>query len=302
MALVEPRDYYAQRRGGPRPTENLDSLKSILGSEILRLEGDGLFQWHLGFVCLAAGYVLGQAEGATEVRAYVYWATGQDLWPFSQSLPDMDENSLFTVIEFLHDHSATPTKFQRHDWNDCGIHVESADDARGRQQFRSVINRYLPRYKSGYELQPNGEVWHLSPLGLGDRTPEKTGDPLIDNKVEHAIATFRRRGATDAQKRDAVKNLADILELGRSLNATGLPSKDENRLFEIANEYGIRHHKPSERNKYDSGIWLDWIFYTFLNAVALMAAIRNREARAQDPPPPLPPPLLKTDDLDDLPF
>ena len=209
-ALVEPRDYYAQRQGDPRPTDNLVGLKRILRTEFLRLEWNGLFQWHLGFACVDDGYVLGLAEGATEVSSYAYWTIGKDLWPFSESLPDMDEDDVFTVIEFLHDHSATPTKSRHHDWNGCGVHVESTDDARGREQFRSVINRYLPRYKSGYELQSNGEVWHLSPLGLDDRTPERTGDPLIDDKVEHAIETFRRRSATEAQKRDAVKNLGMV--------------------------------------------------------------------------------------------
>ena len=287
--MVQPRDYYRHRRGGQRPTQNLDGLKAILVAELSGLEADGLFQWHLGKDCVDAGYIPGQSARA-DPRAYVHFLLGRDIWPFDESLPTLEEDWVFTVLEFLHDHAAMPTEFSHHTWADCGIHVESADEASGHEEFRLVINRYLARYGSGYELQPSGEIWHLTPSGLEDRSPEETGDKSIDDKVQHAMSTFRRHNATDEQKRDAIKNLADVLELLRSAADTGLPSKDEDRLFEIANQYGIRHHNTRQKTEYESRIWLDWIFYAFLNAVALTTAIRNREA------------VRKLEPSDDLPF
>ena len=287
--MVEGRDYYSQRQGGPRPTDSLDGLKSILVAEFSRLEADGLFQWHLGYYCVDAGYVRGQSA-ATDPGAYVHWSLGHDIWPFNQSLPNLDEARVFTVLEFLHDHAALPTESSFHGFDYCGLHVESADDTAGREEFRYVVNRYLAKYRSGYELQPNGEIWDLTPPGLEDLLPEATGDSSIDDKVHHAMSMFRRHGATDEQKRDAIRNLADILEHLRDSVGTGLPSKDEADLFKIANNFGIRHHNTRQRTEYDSGVWLDWIFYACLNAVALANAIRNRQTGRYLEP------------VDDLPF
>ena len=288
--MVQPRDYYAHRQRGEPLAQNLHGLKRILIAEFSRLEAEkGLFQWHLGKECVDAGRISGQSAGS-DPGAYVHFLLDRDIWPFDESLPLMDEDGVFTVIEFLHDHAAMPRESWHHDYAGCGLHVKSADNVSGRAEFRNVVNRYLGRYMSGYELQPNGEIWDLTPPGLEDLLPEATGDSSIDDKVHHAMSMFRRHGATGEQKRDAIRNLADILEHLRDSVGTGLPSKDEADLFKIANNFGIRHHNTRQRTEYDSGVWLDWIFYACLNAVALANAIRNRQTGRYLEP------------VDDLPF
>ena len=42
---------------------------------------------------------------------------------------------------------------------------------------------------------------------------------------------------------------------------------DEGYLFDIANNYAIRHHNPDQKTDYQAGVWLDWMFYAFLNAI-----------------------------------
>ena len=273
------RDYYAQRHGERRPTEDIEGLRGIVAAEYSRLERAGYFQWHLGYRCVDAGDVAGYSAGVDQ-GAYVRWHLGRDdLWPFTESLPQLDETWIFTVLEFLHDHAAKPIRSRNHTFSDCGIHVESADETSGREEFRDSINRYLPRYRSGFEMQDNGEVWSIAPAGLEDRRPLATGRDDIDPRVAHAIGVFRRHGATDEDKRDAIRNLADVIELLRSGNGTGLPTEDEDRLFEIANRFGIRHHNRKQRTGYDAGIWLDWVFYSFLNAVALFTELAARDAQ-----------------------
>lgn len=275
--MGEHRDYYAFRRGAQRPSESIENLRRILAAEYRRLEHMGYFQRHFGKDCVDSGNLPGESCGS-DPAAYVQWALGRDLWPFEESIVGLDEDWIFTVLEFLHDHVAKPVRTRPHDWDDCGLHVLSSDEEGGRVDFRNSMNRYLPRYKDGYELQDDGEIWRAAPTGLDTLMPADTGNEAIDSRVRHAIATFRHRNASDEQKRDAIRNLADVLEYLREEGKTGLPTKDEDRLFEIANQYAIRHHNPRQRTSYDAGIWLDWMFYAFLNGVALAGKLSTRQS------------------------
>lgn len=277
--MAEHRDYYAFRRGAERPNEGIENLRRILIAEFRRLEHEGYFQHHLGKYCPDEDYIPGASSGS-DPAAHVQWELGRDLWPFEESLSWLDEDWVFTVLEFLHDRSAKPIRTRYHDWDNCGLHVLSSDESEGRFEFRECMNQYLSRYEDGYQIQENGEIWRAVPSGLESLVPERTELPQIDDRVQHAIATFRHRSASNEQKRDAVKNLADVLEYLREEAGTGLPNKDEARLFEIANQYAIRHHNPSQKTDYDSGVWLDWIFFAFLNAIALATAIIARKSTA----------------------
>ena len=227
---------------------------------------------------------------------------GFETWPLNRlqesyrrdDAVELIEDEAFSLTEFLYDHAAKPTNTRYHSYGQCGIHVDNADEAAGKAEFAERINGILSR--CGYELQSNGEVWQSTPAGMGTIVPEQTGDPSIDNKVNHAIAVFRQHGATEEDKRDAIRNLADILEDRRSsTEGTGIPKKDEDRLFEIANEFAIRHFNQKQRTHYDSGVWLEWIFYSFLNTIDVMNKLANRRARQQ-------PEQAVPDEIEELPF
>jgi len=40
--------------------------------------------------------------------------------------------------------------------------------------------------------------------------------------------------------------------------------EDESDLFNIANNFGIRHHRKGQKKRYDEDIFLNWIFYYYL--------------------------------------
>lgn len=270
------REYYTFRLGTPKPTEGLDELRHFVAFEYRRLEREGLFAWHLGKDCVDDGRLEGISAGV-DPAAYVRLHLARELWPFEDSIPGLDEEWLFTVIEFLHDHCAAPTNSRWHAWDNCGYHVCDADEDAGRKTFRDRLNRYLGGYAGGFVLSEAGEIWSSMPSGVVEVQPVLTGEPSVDQRVRHAIATYRNRSATTEQKRDAVNSLAGILELQRGDKRLRLPTKDEGRLFEIANQFAIRHMNSSQRDKYDAGIWLDWIFVSFLNAIALSNALVARE-------------------------
>ncbi len=96
----------------------------------------------------------------------------------------------------------------------------------------------------------------------------------MDDRVVSARRAFARYGATDDDKRHAIHDLADVLEHLRASGGTGLPTKDEGELFAIANGFGIRHHNPKQKTDYQSGPWLDWIYFSFLNSIHVVNRLR----------------------------
>jgi hypothetical protein len=51
-----------------------------------------------------------------------------------------------------------------------------------------------------------------------------------------------------------VRDLADVLEYLRPNVQTLLTSKDENDLFNLANNFGIRHHNDRQKTNCDAGL------------------------------------------------
>ena len=95
-------------------------------------------------------------------------------------------------------------------------------------------------------------------------------------RVHHAVALFRRRGATDEDKRSALITLAGILEERRQLIKAELVSADKGALFQIANKFAIRHQNSQQLGDYDPA-FLDWVFWWYLATVELTNRIITRQ-------------------------
>ena len=91
------------------------------------------------------------------------------------------------------------------------------------------------------------------------------------------MATFRGRNADVPAKRSAIVTLAGILEANRALLKTELLRQDEGALFQIANEFAIRHRDRSQRDDYDP-IFLDWVFWKYLATIELIERLLQRQA------------------------
>jgi len=86
--------------------------------------------------------------------------------------------------------------------------------------------------------------------------------------VEFAIHKFYHRRASLDDQRVAVRSLADVLEYLRpQAKAVLIMKKDEADLFEIANRFGIRHHKEDQQKEYDYTIWYPWMFQYYLATI-----------------------------------
>jgi len=78
--------------------------------------------------------------------------------------------------------------------------------------------------------------------GTKAKVPAHDDEDLITPKIESAVRAFRARGASIDDKRHAVRDLADVLEAIRPEAKQAMQSKDEGALFDLANNFAIRHH------------------------------------------------------------
>lgn len=102
----------------------------------------------------------------------------------------------------------------------------------------------------------------------------------VEQRVDAAILKFRRYRSSKEDRRDAVRDLADVLEFLRPKVKGVLTTKDESDLFNIANNFGIRHHNDQQKTNYDKAIWYSWMFYYYLSTIH--AALRLLEKVKQN--------------------
>ncbi|MBL8107979.1 MAG: hypothetical protein JNJ72_20590, partial [Anaerolineales bacterium] len=111
----------------------------------------------------------------------------------------------------------------------------------------------------------------------------------VDNKVQQAITKWRNRHLSLSERREAIRELADVFEwLKKTKNLdTVLDNKDESLLFELANKFGIRHHDPNQKTNYDREIWYSWIFHFYLATyhavIRLLIKERNKLLNPNEP-------------------
>ena len=188
------------------------------------------------------------------------------------------------MIELLHDCISKPVKGHYHDYSECGWHYDTFDAEAGMPEFREQMNELLGDYGDGYELSPQGEVISVGDVGLESLLRAEFPRPHIDsknveNKVEAAIRKFRRHHSSSDDRREAVRALADVLEFLRHRIKRVITNKDEDDLFNLANNFGIRHHNDKQKTAYEDRIWLSWMFYFYLSTLhAVIRRLKSTEA------------------------
>lgn len=270
------RPYYSERAGrGPAAVAlSLDDLRRLFKSMFSLLGDEGYFQEYLGYECVDSGFVPGLI--GTDLQAELLLTLRKpDLWPIHATIDNWSEDDLFDMIEFLYDHVSKPTERHFHSYGNCGWHCTEFDSHEGQSEFRGKVNRLLRAYDSGFELSKEGEVLAVSPSGLEPILEASVPHGDLENVTERvaaAVKKFRRHRSSVTDRRDAVRGLADVLEFLRPQLKKVLLSQDEADLFNIANNFDIRHHRSGQKTEYDKPIWLSWMFYYYL--ATIHAAVR----------------------------
>jgi len=273
---VSRKAYYSIRTGkNPNSAQmDLKMLRRFFKNLYSYFEDEGYFQKYLGKDCVDAGFIAGELGQDLE-GAFLVALRKDHLTPIWQKVDEYSEDDVFDVIEFLFDHCAKPTKRTYHSWNECGWHCEEYDEPAGKMEFRERINEVLAYYGDGFELSNSGEVLSLAEIGLEGlfEAPIPTPDPEnVERRIEAARLKWRRHRATWDDRREAIRELADVLEFLRPKLKEVLKTEDEKDLFNIANNFGIRHHNQKQKINYDKPIWFSWMFYYYLTT--LHAALR----------------------------
>jgi hypothetical protein len=274
---MKDREFYGVRKGHipKKKLLSLEHFKKAFSLVYKDLERVGYFQKYFGKQCPDEDDIglLGD-----DLETSIFLKTGlQNVWPLSQNLQNINEFEFYTLLEFLHDTCATPLETFNHEWQGCGLHVKTANDEMGQKEFRERINPLLKRYKN-VELSDNGEIMEVIEEGfepLFKASIPTDDDQNITMRINAAILKFRRASSTNDDRRDALRDLADVLEYIKPSIQKLSMSKDSNELFEIANTFGIRHHNPRQKTDYDKAVWHSWIFYCYLSTIHLCLRLIN---------------------------
>lgn len=268
-----PRKYYSVRTG--RKVLDIEGLRALFRAVYLQFREKQFLDEGLGFTCVDAGLIAGTA-GQDPGVFFMRHLRKNHLWPILDQLDIYSEDDLFDVIELLYDLVSEPTEGTYHSYSNCGMHYEKFNQPAGQAKFRSEINDILADYKHGFELAENGEIVEKADRGLDSllsaKLPQSAGDDAA-HRMEEAIGLFRKRQSSATDRRNAVRMLADLFEHLRPKLHAAITKNDERDLFNIANNFAIRHHNDKQKTKYDESLWLSWMFYFYLGTLHL--AIRR---------------------------
>jgi hypothetical protein len=273
-------ELFSERAGRPRSLSKSDFADLIWASiRVLRREGyfdealDGLLTSEL--VVIERPLLKERDFVRTLKKSDIYRPLKEGRSP-SQHQPSMplswmfDEEVLFDTLEFLHAEAASQP-------DESGtIFLKAA----GQEEFRKQLKTDLALFAPPMEMLESGQIVEK----VADELQDLLTDPIpgdvphaLADPLRHAIDQYRRRGATEQDKRSALTQLAVVLEPLRDDVKERLSSKDENDLFQIVNRFSIRHNKPNQKRDYDTAVWLDWMFYVYVATARALIAVIDRD-------------------------
>ena len=273
-----PRPYWPQRHGQVAPGLYLDAPGARQGFADLieELEGRGYLDQVFPRPCV-------DDHGGPDVdpSAELEKRLGiPGLWPLAPQ--DWDDDTFYGLIEVYHDLVSRPRIRQYHDYGQCGWHYSHFATTTAREVYRWKVNALLAAAGIGYRLAGDGEdrgrlveIFDDGRAALVSASIDNV-QPDVAGRVRHAIALFRGRTATAEDKRSAAITLAGILEERRQLIKDELMTGDEGALFQIANNFAIRHRNQKQRGDYDP-VFLDWIFWWYLGTIELTNRILAKQ-------------------------
>jgi len=264
--------FYSVRTGKNKNTEGFEfpEFLDLFFRTFQNFREAGYFDEYLGTVCVDMGPVSGKVSDVELDILLKVRKSG--IWPIESNLPDLGEDDVFDLIEYLYHNVSKPIDGTYHDFSGCGMHWETFNRSKGQTEFTQSMNELLALYKGSFELSPQGEILHKPEKGFEPifEADVPSNDDNIKSRVSSAVLRYRRHGSTIDDRRQAVRDLADVLEYLRPQVKFVLTKQDEKDLFNLANNFGIRHHNDQQKTGYDAALWLSWMFYYYLSTIHVL--------------------------------
>jgi hypothetical protein len=261
---------------------------------------------HLGYFEGAFGSTCSDSDDDSNVAGQRWLAERLDLhdialWPlhaWADGSPVVGsvhrawaEDVLFDVLEALDEVVARPRQRHWHSYHrewDYSGYSRTAGQAVYRWRVNELLDRSTLNLRLAVEGHDAGLLVQATDLSRQDLLVRTLGTPALSDRddVAHAVQLFRSRAATREARRSAVVALAGVLERRRAHTKAVLRRRDEGALFQLANEFDLRHRDPAQRNDYDDA-FLDWVFWWYLATIELTDRLLTRPAdsRRRDPHP-----------------
>ena len=247
-------------------------LKKLFSYEVKELKRRGFLDQYFG-----GDLNNGVGEHGLDPSFRVFASLGKKgLWPLGDMSGYMSDSDVFDMIEYLFSHVSEPV------YDLGGCFLDDYDEEAGKVHFISKMNDMLYRYGGGFELSRDGDVLSLVPDGLDSLVNANVNYHDKENIVKRigsAKLLFRKRdkdGECLRNRNNAVRELADVLEFLRTDAKKVIINEDESDLFNIANNFGIRHHRKGQKKRYDEDIFLNWIFYYYLASIHACLSLLER--------------------------
>jgi hypothetical protein len=277
IPYVAPR-YYAEREGHASAMGNPYRSLGVEFAELLvMLQDQGYFPNALPRDCVDDPTEWGDVS--VQVSRAIHMPFTWDGDPHAAT--EWSEPLIYSLVEYFHDQAQRPrTPGTFHSFAGCGPHYADHSAESGGAVYRWRVNALLDSHAVGMNLgklgDERGRLVHRFGTPLDDAADQRAAQGADDpgDEVAHAIRDFRERGASATQKRGALVLLAGALELRRQEVKVVL-GKDEDVLFRLANEFGLRHRNDRQRMNYGDE-FLDYMFSAYLSAVTLMEALERR--------------------------
>ncbi|WP_340031341.1 hypothetical protein [Bacillus tropicus] len=182
-----------------------------------------------------------------------------------------NEIELFTVIELLYDYVSLFIPLDE-------LHKTATfNKEKGQAEYRRKINLLLSRYKNPVELNREGYIVEKIGNGLTELIYQKYDDSDINEQIKSATTEFLRYGATLDDKKDALIRLGNIMEPLREEIKAKLSKEDTSDIFNLLNNFQLRHNNVKQKTDYDKEIYYPWMFYQMLAALDAFLKIKERE-------------------------
>lgn len=288
FTAAKPRVYYRQRNGlaSPASEPQWGNAFTAWHALVAELSADGWFDQVFGKDCpddprpeqphLRASMDLG-FEVSWPPRFEHVGVPG---------LTDEDDKRqiemFLSAVEWVGDHVARPRRLERvHRWDNCGKHFDRFSTTTGRRVYWWRTNAILAQSQLPFTIESAGPdagyVVGRVDIARSDLARRAATDapPETKDEIEQAVSRFRRHGATREDKRAATVSLCRVLEGLRPDIKMNLLTQDESDLFNIANNFDLRHKNGKQKDHYGVEM-LDWIFWIHLATIEMMHALRRR--------------------------